>query len=220
MHHRPLLESSKLTLKHGYGSEPPRCRLATCVRYKGIIERSIAVAPIGTMLLRKLRPSHLEAYYAAATVCPATFTLHHAILHRALRKAAKAMLLAFNVAADLDRKPRHRRSSEAAREHYWTAAEARDFLVVAKAAGPQPAPCYAPALDSGMRKAELCGLYWTDPDLESGVLQVLRPAADPHPSTVRGASPRPTAHPPMDANRPDGRSDHQRTHHCCSVTNP
>ena len=99
-----------------------------------------------------------------------TLLLHHAILHRALKKAAKDRLIPFNLAADLDGKPRKRRedASENAQAHAWSASEARAFLMAAKAAGPQPAAFYALALDSGARKGELCGLAWTALDLEAG----------------------------------------------------
>jgi len=66
-------------------------------------------------------------------------TLHHAILHRALRKAVKDQLVATNAAPDLDGKPRRERAPEDARQHAWTAGEAHAFLKVAKAAGTQPA---------------------------------------------------------------------------------
>jgi len=63
------------------------------------------------------------------------------------------------------------------------ATEARTFLAAAKAAGPRQAAFYALALDSGARKGELCGLRWTDLDLDAGKLtisgQLLKPGAAP-----------------------------------------
>ena len=58
-------------------------------------------------------------------------------------------------------------------------AEARDFLAAAKADAPQPAAFYAVALDSGMRKAELCGLLWDHFDLDSGKVQVVQQLLSP-----------------------------------------
>jgi hypothetical protein len=123
-----FIEASKLTLGAWLrewleASVKPRCRPATYVRYKGIIEHAITKAPIGDLPIQKLRASHLETYYASATVSAATLTLHHAILHRALRKAAKDKLIPFNAAADLDGKPRPERNREAARQHCWTASK-------------------------------------------------------------------------------------------------
>ena len=52
--------------------------------------------------------------------------------------------------------------------------EARAFLVTAKKAGTQPAALYALALDSGASKNELCGLQWTDLNLEAGTVTFVR----------------------------------------------
>ena len=74
-------------------------------------------------------------------------------------------------------------SGKTKRSCAWTAKEARAFLAVAKAAGPQAAAFYTLAIDSGMRKGELCGLRWTNVDLDAGkvrvVQQLLKPGADP-----------------------------------------
>jgi integrase len=64
--------------------------------------------------------------------------------------------------------------------------EARDFLTAAKAAGPQPAAFYTLALDSGMRKAELCGLPWTDLDLDNGTVRIVRQLTKPGPAPTFG----------------------------------
>src|SRR5258706_11677441 len=47
----------------------------------------------------------------------------------------------------------------------------RTFVAKAKAAGPQPAAFYALALESGARKGELCGLRWSDLDLDAGKMR-------------------------------------------------
>ena len=107
-------EPSKLTLGEWLtawldSSVKPRCRRSTYVRYKGIIDNDLLAAPVAKLLLQKLRPSHLEQYYASASVSASTLTLHHAILHRALRKAVKDRLLPMNPAVDLDGRPRRTR---------------------------------------------------------------------------------------------------------------
>jgi integrase len=186
-----FVEPSKLTLGAWLSewleaSVKPRCRRSTYVRYKGIIDNAITSAPIASFPLQKLRPSHLEQYYADANVSSSTLTLHHAILHRALRKAAKDKLISVNPALDLDGKPRRSRSREDAREHAWTAAEARAFLVVAKAAGPQCAAFYTLALDSGMRKGELCGLRWADVELDTGKIRITQQLLAPGPEPAFG----------------------------------
>ena len=113
---------------------------------------------------------------------------HHAILHRALRKAVKDRLIPINVAADLDGKPRRERVSEDARQHAWTAAEASAFLKVAKAAGTQPAAFYSLALDTGARKGELGGLPWSDVDLDTAKIRIARQLTKP--ARIRRSVPR------------------------------
>ena len=192
------VEPSKLTLGTWLTdwlnvSVKARCRPSTYTRYKGIIEQRLLAADIARIPLQRLRASHLEAYYASATVSRATLTLHHAILHRALRKAVKDRLVVVNVAADVDAKPSRRQDRTAAREHAWTAQEARTFLAAARAAGPQPAAFYALAIDSGARKGELCGLRWAEVDLVAGKMRIVRQLLTPGPAPVFG--PTKTGHP-------------------------
>src|SRR5262245_54703368 len=158
-----------------------RIRSASYTRYKGIIDNAIRKAPIASILLQNLRPSHIEQYYAAAAVSGSTLTLHHAILHGALRKAKRDQLIVVNPAIDLEGKPRRTRdrSFEDARMHCWTAAEARDFLATAKATGAQPAAFYALALDSGARKGELCGLLWSNVNLDTGKMRIVQQLLSP-----------------------------------------
>jgi len=117
-----------------------RRRPATYTRYQGIIDNNILTAPIASIPLQKLRPTHLEAYYATAVsregagLSASTVAVHHAILHRALRKAKKDNLVVTNVAADLDGKPHVNRHRTDAQLHCWTADEARAFLAATRAA--------------------------------------------------------------------------------------
>jgi integrase len=93
----------------------------------------------------------------------------------------KDRLIPTNPAADLDHKPRRTREKvpEDAQRHAWTAVEARAFLAPAKAAGPQTAAFYALALDSGARKGELCGLRWTDLELDTAKMRVVQQLLTP-----------------------------------------
>jgi integrase len=182
------IEPSKLTLGEWLrewldASLKPGWRPSTYARYKGIIEASILKSTVAAIPLQHLRPTHIEAYYSDATVSASTLTLHHAILHRALRKAVKDRLIQTNVAHDLDRTPRRNHDEEFAQLQAWTAEEARKFLAAAKAAGPQKAAFYALALDSGARKGELCALRWSNLDLDAGTVRIgqtlLTPGAEP-----------------------------------------
>jgi integrase len=179
------VDASKLTLgqwlKDWLAAAKPRFRPSTYTRFSGIIEKDILKSPIASLLLQKVRPVDLERYYAEAKVSASTLTLHHTILHQALRKAAKDRLITSNIAADLDNKPRRSKHkvSEDAQKHAWSAVEARTFLAVAKVAGAQPAALYGLALDSGARKGELCGLRWSDVDLETGKITVVQQLLTP-----------------------------------------
>ena len=42
----------------------PSCRPGTYTRYHGIVENHIAKATIADLPIQKLRPTHIEAYYA------------------------------------------------------------------------------------------------------------------------------------------------------------
>jgi integrase len=165
----------------------PKARPATYTRYKGIIDNSMAKAAIASIPLQKLRPSHLEAYYASVKASPSTLTLHHTILLRALRKALKDRLVSKNVAIDLEGRPKRTRGrDEDAREHCWTPEEARQFLATALQAGPQTAAFYGLALDAGARKGELCGLRWADVDLDAAKVRIVQQLTKPGPEPAFG----------------------------------
>lgn len=86
--------------------------------------------------------------------------------------AVRARLLAHNVAKLVTGKPHAPDGQAGVTDHCWTAEEAADFLRAAKAAGTQSAAFYTLALDSAMRKSELCGLLWADVDLIQGRVRV------------------------------------------------
>lgn len=173
----------------------PKTRPSTYKRYKGIIDNHIAKAPIASMPLQKIRPSHLEGYYASLKASPSSVLIHHTILLRALRKAVKDRVVTTNVAIDLEGKPKLTRGrDEDARQHCWTPEEARTFLATALQAGPQPAAFYGLALDTGARKGELCGLRWVDVDLEEAKIRIVQQltTAGPEPTfgPTKGGRPR------------------------------
>jgi integrase len=186
------VDASKITvgqwLTEWLTASKKKFRESTYDHYTSIIQKHLLHAPIASIGLQKLRSTHIEQYYANAILSDATLMVHHAILHQALRKAKKDALIASNPAVDLDHRPRRPRekASEGAQQHVWTATEARRFLAAAKAAGAQPAAIYALALDSGARKAELCGLTWDHLDLDAAqmhiVQQLLRPKKDAPPA--------------------------------------
>ncbi|MBA3884574.1 MAG: site-specific integrase [Acidobacteria bacterium] len=185
-----FVEPSKLTLLTWLESwlrltVEPTARPATLVRYQGIVANHVAKATIGSIPLQKLRASHFEAYYA--TIPAGSRPVHHTVLHRALRKAVKERVLLVNPADDLDHAPRRDRGrDEDAAKHCWSVIEAQTFLAAVKAAGGQAGAFYALALDTGARKGELCGLRWSDLDLEAGTLRIVQQLTRPGPEPVFG----------------------------------
>src|SRR5262249_50508110 len=79
------IDPSKLTLvdwlREWLAASKKQFRSNTYTRYHGIIENDFAAADVGKMLLQKVRPTHVEAYYNAATVSAATLGIHQAILY-------------------------------------------------------------------------------------------------------------------------------------------
>jgi integrase len=194
-HAGTLAEPSKVTvhqwlsawLKTLHNASP-----ATVTRYTGIVDQHIGPSMLGALPLQKVRALHLDAYYTEkrSTLAASTLTIHHVVLAQAFDTAVRDRLMVFNPAQTVgsQQKPKRskERNGEIAKEHCWTLEETRRFLGAARAAGPQPAAFYTLALDSGMRKGELCGLKWSDLDLATGKIQVNRQLLTPGPSPVYG----------------------------------
>lgn len=186
------VDASKITLgewlTEWFKAAKSHYRASTVLRFDGIIRHNLLTASIAAVRLQKLRSTHLQEYYGGTKLSKSTVALHHAILHVALRKAVKDRLIPVNPADLLDHRPRRPRSRvcEDAQKHCWTAGEARTFLATARAAGPQPAAFYSLAIDSGARKGELCGLRWTDLELDAGKMRIMQQLVVPGPEPAFG----------------------------------
>jgi integrase len=166
--------------------KPPAKRFRTHETYKQVIEKVIGPSWLAAIPLQQLKAADLKRFYLELKVGPSTQAKYHAIIHSALKAAVLEGLAARNVATLVVGKPRVRLQHEDIRSQCWTAEEARAFLTVARAAGPQPAAFYTLALETGMRKAELCGLQWSDVDLETAKVQVVRQLIVPGDGPVFG----------------------------------
>jgi len=179
-----FVEASKTTLIEYLRSwhakaVAPLKRPETARVYSSFIETHVAKASIGSMPLQKVRKTDLEHFYnvGLAKLSASSITVAHAMLSKALRDAVEDGLIAFSPAplARNRRKVEKSASTENAQQHCWSADEARTFLRVAKeTASPQMSAFVSVALDSGMRRSELCGLLWEDIDLDSGAVMVRR----------------------------------------------
>ena len=144
---------------------------------------------LGGYLLQDLQATHLETYYAEMAtrekkpLSQTTLAQHHAVISGALKAAVNKDLVRKNIAPLVGNKPKSPEGTEDVRGNCWNEGEAFRFLEVAKSRGPQSAAFYSLALDSGMRKGELCGLRWPNVDLENSkvmvVEQVVKPGANP-----------------------------------------
>ncbi|MEJ2083385.1 MAG: hypothetical protein P8Y94_14725, partial [Acidobacteriota bacterium] len=140
-----------------------QCRLRTFEGYKSIINVHMKPA-IGVHKLQELTSLHLEEYYREKSkdqgetkaLSQTTLEHHHAVISGALKWALKKGLIVKNVAQLVDNRPSAPVDRNEAKQHCWTAEEARTFLETAKTFGAQPAAFYALALETGMRKGELC----------------------------------------------------------------
>lgn len=83
---------------------------------------------------------------------------HHNILHQALKTATvNERLININPAEFVVEKPVANKDLEM---HVWDEVEVRKFLLAAREAGVEEEAFYTLAIETGMRKGELCGLKW------------------------------------------------------------
>ncbi len=164
--------------------KPPRRTLRAYETYASVIKRHLT-PKLGAIRLQELQVMDVERYYADFQLSPATGDQHHTLLTSALNAAVRAGILQRNVATLVSNKPRKRNDQHDVLANCWEAHEARQFLETTKAAGPQPGAFYSLALDTGMRKGELCGLRWSDLDAV-GRLTVQRQLVKPGPRVIYG----------------------------------
>ncbi len=185
-----FIEPSKVTVGEWLDTwlemaiKPPRRTLRAYETYRSAISRHLK-PQLGAIRLQDLRALDVERFHADLGLAPATGAKHHAILSTALKAAVRADLLQRNVATWAVNKPRVSEGHEDVLANVWEAHEARRFLETAKAAGAQPAAFYSLALDTGARKSELCGLKWSDLNVE-GRLTVQRQLVKPRPTPIFG----------------------------------
>ena len=160
-------------------------RPSTIVRYTNVVE-ALQAASMGSMPIQKVIAADIEAHYASTKASASTLGLHHAVLSRAFKKAKRDNLIVSNPIPDVEERPRRHRNPDAARENCWSKDEARQFLVYVKTAGAQAAALYGLALDTGMRKGELCGLGWKHLDLDAALVTVERQLTKPGPKPTFG----------------------------------
>ena len=131
---------------------------------------------IGNIRLTGLRPDHLQSLYSAklsAGKSRRTVQHIHAVIHKALTHAVKWGLLVRNVADSVDvPRPTHKAPE------IITQDQLRIFLDSVREN--RLYALYVTAITTGMRKAEILGLRWSDVDMEAGIIAVSQVAQTVH----------------------------------------
>jgi integrase len=148
----------------------------TFQRYSILIKKSI-IPTLGTTLLAKLQPTHLQALYTRLMengrtigkggLSASTVRQVHAVLHKALRCAVKWGFLPRNI-ADAVEAPRPRPKEATVP----TPAEIANLLAYLQTADPDLRTPTLVAAATGMRRGELLALTWANVDLERGSISV------------------------------------------------
>jgi len=154
--------------------KPPAKRPRTYKTYKTVIEKHIKPA-LGSILLQNLKAKTIKGYYVkkSSELSQSTMEQHHTIISGCLEAAFGYDMVQRNEAKKVREKPRAQEDNEDVTKHCWEKAEAKKFLAAAKELGPQAAAFYTLALETGWRKAELCGLKWEKADLEAGTITLM-----------------------------------------------
>ncbi len=142
-------------------------RPATVAVYRLYIDRDIIPA-LGHLRLGDLRPGHVEKLLRdlrASGRGTTTIRRIHATLRSALTSARKARLVPYNAAVDVSLPTAH-----PAKVNPWSAEELALFLetVTTHRLG----ALFEVLAMTGMRRGEVCGLRWSDIDLDRGVISV------------------------------------------------
>ena len=137
--------------------------------YSYICEKHV-LPTLGRIPLVDLRPQHLQRLYAekvSAGLSNRTVQLIHVTLHKALKNAVKSGLLVRNITESVDTPKIQNREM-----HVMSETDLHIFLEYTR-----NTPYYAlfyTSLFTGMRRAELLALRWSDVDLELCQLSVTR----------------------------------------------
>lgn len=132
---------------------------------------------LGNHPVQRLRSTHLRTYFnTKSTLAISTLQQHYIIIHSSLEAAVREGMISDNPAKRMMGKPTVNKSDspQDVLLNCWDEPEVAAFLRAADQAGPQWAAFFHLALDSGMRKGELCGLMWKDIDWNQCTVRVQR----------------------------------------------
>ncbi len=150
-------------------------KIRTVEAYESVI-RNHFIPYMGHIAIQDLSERDLEKYFAAKRrgtnrISEGTLQQHYAIIHKALKVAINSLrLLSVNPAERVEGKPRGKRNSKVLR--IWSREEVERVIATADKMGARQSAFYHMALETGMRKAELCGLHWSDVCLAPGAGEI------------------------------------------------
>lgn len=153
-------------------------RPSTIDSYKRNLEGYV-IPRIGQTRLGQLTAVDLDRLYSALLadgrrlgsgggLSPRTVRYIHTTVHKALSDAVRKKLLSNNVAEAAS--PPDSKSTRPREMSWWKPAELRTFLDFT--ADERLGPLFRVAAMTGMRRGEVCGLRWTDVDLERSRVEV------------------------------------------------
>jgi integrase len=185
-----LIEPTKMTTGEWlqrwidvYVKNSKKKRLRTIETYESVVRRHLIPA-FDKIPLQQLSAGHIQHYYNTSELASSTLEQHHAILHQALKVATiNERLLNVNPAEMVVEKPVAERNFDM---QVWDEEEVRLFLTVARDAGTEVEAFYTLAIETGMRKGELCGLMWDDVDINARRISVRRTLLKAGPEPVLG----------------------------------
>jgi integrase len=152
-------------------------RPSTCDGYRRCLDYVIPV--LGGRRLDSLTPLDLDALYASLLISGRrqkpygalsgrTVRYVHVVIHKALSDAVRKGVLFRNVAEVAS--PPTPKSTRAPEMAWWTPADLRTFFD--KTADEPLGPLFRLAAMTGMRRGEVCGLGWSDLDLDAARIDV------------------------------------------------
>ncbi len=186
------LDEARAKHKHGTRAEPskltvgamvedwlettvkPNRALNTYTRYRHAARLHIFGRPIAKLRIQEVRAHHIEQMLAdmhAAGLGPRSRGHAHVVINGAFKLARKRGHVVLNPCAGVPAPRPEQREMQ-----FWTQEEARRFLE--HAARNRLYALYVLAITAGLRTAELCGLKWSDIDLDRGVLSLQRALVD------------------------------------------
>jgi integrase len=150
-------------------------RPTTAALYAQVVKNHLKPG-VGSVRLQGLTAPALNKFYAqllatgrrdgtGAGLSTRSTRIVHTVLHRALRDALKWRLVSHNVAAEAD--PPVSRSKEAVT---WSGEQTSAFLK--SVAADRLVALFRLEAATGMRRGEVCGLRWSDVDLDGASLRV------------------------------------------------